>query len=111
LKLQKLAPKQYEITGMAFSKPERCRRICSTRPRHWRHVGPRAAADIPEHQLDLTLLRLLFHSAPPVRSNVTCKEEEKRKQSLGSSPFSNLFLFMLSLFVSVFLLLVSPALF
>jgi hypothetical protein len=74
-------------------------------------MDPRAAADRPEHQLDLALLRLLFPSAPPVRSNITCKEEKKRKQSLGSSPFSNLFLFLLSLFVFVFLLLVSPALF
>jgi len=47
--------------------------------------APPPLADRPAHQLDLALLRLLFPSAPPVRSNVTCKEEKKRKQSLGSS--------------------------
>jgi len=48
-------------------------------------VDPCAATDKPEQLVDPAQLRLLFPSAPAVRSNVTCKEEQKHKQSLGSS--------------------------
>ena len=52
-----------------------------------------------------------FISTPAVRSNATCKEEKKkRKHSFGSSPFSNMF-YICILSLSVFLLLVSSALF
>jgi hypothetical protein len=46
-----------------------------------------AAVDNPKKLVDPARLRLLFPSALAVRSNITCKEEEKRKQSLGSSLF------------------------
>jgi hypothetical protein len=52
--------------------------------------APRTVADKPEQQVDLAGLHLLFPSTPAVRSNITCKEEKKHKQSLDSSPFLNL---------------------
>jgi hypothetical protein len=42
---------------------------------------------MPAHQLDLALLHLLFPSASPVRSNVTCKEEEKTQTKSRFFPF------------------------
>ena len=73
--------------------------------------APPPLADRPAHQLDLALLRLLFPSTPPVRNNVTCKEEKKRKQSLGSSLSFQICSLLVSLFLSVHcsLLVAGPA--
>ena len=65
--------------------------------------APRAAADRPEHQLDLALLHLLFPSTPPVRSNVTCKEEKNTSKVSDLPPFQiRFYLCFISLFLSFF---------
>ena len=86
-----------KLQGWPSASRKQWRRVCPTRLRHWRRVDPRAAADRPEHHLDLALLRLLFPSAPLVRSNVTCKEEKTQAK----------FQFFLPLFRSALLLFFS----
>ena len=64
-------------------------------------VGPRTAANRPGGQVGLALNHLLFPSATPVRSKVTCKEEKKCKQVSVLSLFRSVFYFC-SLFLSFF---------
>jgi hypothetical protein len=89
--------KQSEITGMAFCKPEQCGP--TRRCRQTRTLVGSGSTPSP----------LPFCAASEEQRHL--QRRKKRKPSLGSSPFSNLFLSLLSLFISVFLLLVSPALF
>jgi len=76
---------------------------CSTRHRHWRRVGSRAAAQNAGKSRGQSQLPLFFPSSLPVRSNVTCKEEKNASKVSVLPPFQICFYFcFLSVFLSFF---------
>jgi len=64
------------LQGRLYAPPEEWRRVSSTRPHHWQHVGSHAATRNPGAQEGRSQLPLFFPSSPAM----TCKILKQRNR-------------------------------